>query len=122
MKRKARKIKKPFWDLIILLSAILTIFVTLPDPAMAANSITFIATCTIPSIPGVNAPMLEKQSMSNPMETQKATAEESTANAQNPAKEQLPTIMQEEAARQAPQPMAPNAVAAPMLTRTLYSR
>jgi len=122
MKRKARKVKKSFWELIILLSAILTIFITLPDPAMAGNSITLIATCTIPSIPGVNAPMLEKQSMSNPAEAQKATAEESTANAQNPLREQLPTIMQEEATRQAPQPMAPNAAAAPMLTRTLYSR
>ncbi len=121
MKRKARKVKKPFWDLIILLSAILTIFVTLPDPAMAQN-LTFTATCTIPSIPGVNAPMLEKQSMSNPAEAQKATAEESTANAQNPLREQLPTIMQEEAARQAPQPMAPNVAATPILIQTLYSR
>jgi len=122
MKRKARKVKKSFWELIILLSAILTIFITLPDPAMAANSITLTATCTIPSLPGVNAPILEKQSMSNPAEAEKAMAQENAANAQNPAREQLPTIMQEEAARATQQPMAPNAAVAPMLIRTLYSR
>jgi len=122
MKRKTNKRIKTFWDIVILLSAILTIFTTLPVPAMA-GSITLTATCSIPAIPGVNSPMLESQSTStetNPREGEKATPQ-NPISAQNAAREQLPTIMQEEVAKPAQHPVAANP-AALMITRTLYSR
>ena len=122
MKRKARRKMKAFWDLIILLSAILTIFISLPAPAMA-KSITLTVTCSIPSIPGVNAPMLEGQSMTtaaaDPAQSQATASAQNAAGSENPAAQPLPTIMQEET-RQAQHPITPNAAAAPLLIQTLY--
>lgn len=106
--------KKSTLSFILRLVTILTIFVTLSDLdfALAGDSITFTVVCTIPLIPGVNAPLLEKE------EVRTVTV---SAQSSSPALPQGPavTIVQEETAKDTK--MLDGAVM-PVLTKTFYSR
>ncbi|MFA5115348.1 MAG: hypothetical protein WC469_04720 [Candidatus Omnitrophota bacterium] len=116
---RKKKSSKSSWRFLITLGAIMVILVGPTAPAMAGN-ITLKATCTIPAIPGVNSQMLESQSVTTADKT-KDSAQYTSENIEAAAREQLPTIMQEEAARNNSPTVAPN-VSAPLVTRTLYSR
>lgn len=108
--------KKSTLSFILRLVTILTIFVTLSDLdfALAGDSITFTVVCTIPLIPGVNAPLLEKEEVRTVTVSAPSPSPE-VPQPQGPAV----TIVQEETAKDTK--MLDGAVI-PVLTKTFYSR
>jgi len=85
MKRKAKKAIRSAWDIIILLSAILTIFTTLPDPAMAVEVMPLGASWFSPIMAGAYSALILNPPASAAIPSQEV-AEEITALAQGPAR------------------------------------
>ncbi len=114
-----KKLIRSVVSLILRFFMILTIFLTLSnlDFALAGETLTLTATCTVPAIAGLNAPMIEQES------TRVATDEKNTVNqqtntAQRQMQERLPSMLQAEKETQLQQ----GAATIPVLIKTLYSR
>jgi len=106
---KRKRIKSAV-SLILRFSVILTIFLTLSnlDFALAGDSLTFSATCTVPAVAGLNAPMIEQESVRNVPTTQEMSA------MQTPS----PSMLQTENSIN----LQEGSAVLPIITRTLYSR
>ncbi|MFH0738317.1 MAG: hypothetical protein V2A59_00445 [Candidatus Omnitrophota bacterium] len=105
-----RKVIKSAVSLILRFSVILTIFLTLSnlDFALAGDSLTLSVTCTIPAVAGLNAPMIEQESVRNT-----PTAQEMSA-IQTP----VPSMLQTENNMN----LQEGTTVIPIITKTLYSR
>jgi hypothetical protein len=109
-----RKGIKSAVSLILRFSVILTIFLTLSNLDFAlAEGVTLTVSCTMPSIPGLNAPMIEEKS-TRTQDNQGAVQQQATTF-QNDIKTQNPSILQTDKETTAQS-------AAPMLIKTFYSR
>ncbi|MEI6631403.1 MAG: hypothetical protein WCL25_02180, partial [bacterium] len=109
-----RKGIKSAVSLILRFSVILTIFLTLSnlDFALAGDSLTFSATCTVPAVAGLNAPMIEQESI----RTQ--GNEPATQQQMSPLQAPLPSMLQTENNMNLQEGQA----VIPIITKTLYSR
>ena len=104
-------------SLILRLSAILTIFITLNGLDFAfAQGASLTISCSIPSIAGVNAPLIE-QKTTRAQDNQAAIQQQSTT-IQNDIKTQSPAMLQTEKETT----LQGSQSAAPMLIKTFYSR
>jgi len=82
--------------------------------ALAGDSITFTVTATIPLIPGVNAPMIEKEELRKVELPSQAASAPQEQPAQNP----LPVIQKEDTGTRS----LTQGKIVPVLTKTFYSR
>ena len=114
MKRKGIKSAV---SLILRFSVILTIFLTLSNLDFAlAQGVSLAVSCTMPSIAGVNAPMIEEKSTR--AQDNQAAAQQQAATFQNDIKTQNPSMLQ--ADRETTMQGAQSGAA--MLIKTFYSR
>ncbi len=104
-------------SIIRLILILIAILFTLYDTAQAGgNSLTFTVTCTVPSIAGMNTPLIEKEEV-RPGDTSKNTQTE--INVQEALKGQKPMILQEDKEQNM---RLPQGAMLPLVTKTFYSR
>ncbi len=108
--------KKIITDGIVLIITVLTIFTT----ALAGESITFIASCSIPVIPGVNTAMIEEETVKrNTDKANTSASEKKDLNIPNETKTQMPTIIQENKGKEM---KLMEGKVLPLIIKTLYIR
>jgi len=96
--------------------ACLIIFLSLVNYASAGDSATFTVSCTIPSIPGVNAPSFEETTVRSSAERQPAAEKQETIQAEE--NEEAPAMIQEDSE----ETMLAEGTSSEIIVKTIYSR
>jgi len=70
----------------------LIIWLSLANVAFAGDSLTLSVSCTIPAIPGLNAPLIEEETI----KTEEHTPEQPKSESQKEAQPQLPPLIEQD--------------------------